>query len=147
VTSADSDRYPMTYRPYRARWVVYPTMVSIVAVVSLVAWALPGGQYGFGASDRIGMLIIGFGLAGGLGVMVRPRAVASAAGLRVTNLFRTRQLTWGDVLAVRLPTGAPWALLDLADGETLPVMAIQTADAERGRAAAAQLAELIAMRQ
>src|SRR5690625_7640036 len=51
-------------------------------------------------------------------------------GLVVRNMVRTHRFEWGQILGVSFsPAGDdPWPLLDLADGTTCAVMAIQHAD-------------------
>ena len=43
-----------------------------------------------------------------------------------------------------LPPGAPWVTLDLADGETASVLAIQGSDGNRARIALRELKSLVA---
>ena len=50
---------------------------------------------------------------------------------------------WAQIVAVRLPQGAPWATLDLADGTTVSVLAIQGSDGDRARDAVRALRSLI----
>jgi hypothetical protein len=71
-------------------------------------------------------------------------AVPSDSGLRVRNLLTTRALDWAEIVEVHLVVGAPWVTLDLDDGDTLAVMAIQKADGSFGRAEASRLAALVA---
>jgi hypothetical protein len=47
------------------------------------------------------------------------------------------------VIAVRLPPGAPWVTLDLADGNTVAVMGIQGSDGARARLAVRELRALV----
>jgi hypothetical protein len=47
------------------------------------------------------------------------------------------------VLAVHLPTGAPFATFDLADGTSTMVMAIQSADGDRAKVAVRQVRILL----
>ncbi|QIK84928.1 PH domain-containing protein [Sanguibacter sp. HDW7] len=70
-------------------------------------------------------------------------AVVSPEGIVVRNLVRTRALEWAQVESVRLGQGQPWVTLDLADGTTLAVMAVQSSDGAFGRAEAARLATLV----
>ena len=72
----------------------------------------------------------------------RSRAVARRDGLLVVNGFRSRTLVWQQILAVRMPPGAPWVTLDLSDGTTLSVMAIQSSDGGRSQVAVRQLRAL-----
>ncbi len=50
-----------------------------------------------------------------------------------------------DTVSVRFGGGNPWALLDLDDGETMSVMAVQRADGEHGETEAQRLATLVAL--
>jgi hypothetical protein len=49
---------------------------------------------------------------------------------------------WGEVLAVRLRPGDPWAFIDTSDGETVALMGIQASDGAAATAAARDLARL-----
>ncbi|GAB2543425.1 PH domain-containing protein [Brachybacterium huguangmaarense] len=71
------------------------------------------------------------------------RLEARADAVVVRNLFTTRRLEWPEIIGVSFPQGDPWAHLDLADGETLAVMAIQRSDGERGIADGRRLARLV----
>ena len=55
-------------------------------------------------------------------------AVPSRAGLVVRNLVLTRTLEWPEVVGIQFGGGEPWVTLDLEDGDTVAVMAIQKAD-------------------
>ena len=57
--------------------------------------------------------------------LTRSRAVAYADRLVVVNGYRRHEYEWPQIVAARLPPGAPWVTLDLADGETASVLAIQ----------------------
>jgi hypothetical protein len=67
--------------------------------------------------------------------------------LHVRNLFLARTVPWDEILGVRFPEGDAWAHLDLAEGDTLAVMAVQRADAQGAQTEAQRLAELVASRQ
>ena len=47
------------------------------------------------------------------------------------------------MLAVHLPRGAPFAVLDLADGTSMQTLAIQSADGDRAKVAVRQLRLLL----
>ena len=66
--------------------------------------------------------------------LVRSRVVAEPERLTVVNGYRRRDFEWAEVIAVRLPPGAPWVTLDLADGNTVPAMGIQGSDGARAKA-------------
>lgn len=70
-------------------------------------------------------------------------ALVSPEGLVVRNLVRTRAYTWAQVESVRLAQGQPWVTLDLTDGTTTAVMAVQASDGAYGRAEAVRLATLV----
>ncbi|MCM1012522.1 MULTISPECIES: PH domain-containing protein [unclassified Brevibacterium] len=67
------------------------------------------------------------------------------AGLTVRNIVRTRRFGWGQILGVTFSTYGddPWAILDLADGSTCAVMAIQHADGPRAYDEVARLRKLV----
>ena len=65
--------------------------------------------------------------------LTRSRAVAYADRLVVVNGYRRHEYEWPQIVAARLPPGAPWVTLDLADGETASVMGIQGSDGDRAR--------------
>lgn len=99
---------------------------------------------GVGALDRVGFAAVGLGIAGLLYRQATVAAVPTADGLRVRNLFLTRQLAWPEIVNVRLGDD-PWVRLDLADGDTLSVMGIQRSDGpQRVHAEASRLADLVA---
>ena len=76
--------------------------------------------------------------------LIRSRAVAYPDRLVVVNGYRRHEYEWPQIVAARLPPGAPWVTLDLADGETASVMGIQGSDGDRARAALRELKALVA---
>lgn len=64
-------------------------------------------------------------------------------GLFVRNLVRRRYLPWAAIISLRFGPDRPWAQVDLADGTTWPVMAIQSADGAHAQAQARRLAQWI----
>ncbi len=73
------------------------------------------------------------------------RARPDATHLVVRNLIRTTRLTWPEIVAVNFGGGAPWVSLDLDDGETLTVMAVQRADGPAAEEEARRLATLVVL--
>ena len=71
--------------------------------------------------------------------LVRSRVVGEADRLVVVNGYRRHEFAWAQVVAVRLPPGAPWVTLDLADGTTVSAMGIQGSDGDRARRAVREL--------
>lgn len=132
------------FRPRRARTMAWAIgAVELVALV-LLAVLLPGdGPTGFHWYDRLGVVLIGAVVALTLSRFTRLAAVPDEAGLTVRNVVNTSRLDWAQVVSVRFGGGSPWAVLDLSDGETLAVMAIQRADGDRAVAEARRLATLV----
>ncbi len=71
------------------------------------------------------------------------RADPSPNGLVVRNVVRREELSWAQIVAVRFGDAEPWVTLDLSDGDTVAVMAIQRADGARAMAEARRLAGLV----
>jgi hypothetical protein len=101
----------------RGRVTVYQqvTMLLIAAMAGAVAWGL-----------------------------MRCRLTATSAGLELVNGYRRHAYEWAEVLAVHLPAGAPFAVLDLADGTSRQTLAIQGADGDRAKIAVRELRLLLA---
>ncbi|HLS48722.1 MAG TPA: PH domain-containing protein [Actinomycetaceae bacterium] len=134
------------YAPFRPRWARY---VAIVLAVLLVAgfFALIWGMSAVGSpmepGDIGGVAVFALILIWFCFRQATVRAVPSSEGLVVRNLFITTRLTWPQIIAVHLGD-RPWAQLDLADGDTLSVMGIQSADGDFARQEARRLATLVA---
>ena len=94
--------------------------------------------------DRVAFLVCAAAGTFAIHRLANVHAVASTQGLLIVNWARSRRLEWAEVLAVRLAPGDPWVYLDVSDGTTLPVMAVQTADGARAKAMALQLAATVA---
>jgi hypothetical protein len=138
VTPAGDDERP--FRPRFARAVTLVIGVVVVVLTALLLAALTSVPWG----DRAGIGVVGLAVAWfcwrEAAVVARP----DAGGLTVRNLVVTRRLDWAEVVDVRFGEGRPWVQLDLADGGTLAVMAIQRADGDTARREARRLATLVA---
>ena len=133
------------FRPRRGRRVA--TVVGIGAGLLFLGVALvaPGsGPGAFSPVDRIGIIVVGATIGWFLSRWALVVALPSESGLTVRNLFNQRHLEWPEVVAVRFGGGGPWATLDLADGESLPVLAIQRADGLWAGEEVGRLATLVA---
>lgn len=133
------------FRPRAARLVCLPLAVSSFVFLAAIAVRLPqitGGTGGLG--DRVGFLLVGAGIAWFLLREAGVRAEPDETGLTVRNLMRRHRLDWPQIVSVRFGPDRPWVQLDLADGTTLAVMAVQRADGARARAEARRLATLVA---
>jgi hypothetical protein len=135
---------PRTWRPLGVRLAVTFFGVLLVLVCGF-AW------FGFSEDvrDRFtlfqrGTLVFLGALFGSVGwALGRSRVVAEPDRLVVVNGFRRRSWSWAEVVAIRLPRGAPWAILDLADGTTASVMALQATDGDRALAAVREVRALL----
>lgn len=113
-------------------------IAGIVAVVLLTTFTVAGllmlrthtGAY-FRLSDQLAMIGIGLFLAAGALWFARPRVRAGEDGVEVRNMVSTRHFAWGDVQGVSFPDGAPWARIELANDEYVPLVAVQAIDGER----------------
>ena len=129
------------FRPLRTRQVAYPVGIAWLLLMAVLAFFLPVPM---GPADRVGFLLLGVGAVWFLHRQASVAAVPSERGLVVRNLFLTRDLEWAEIIAVRFGGGDPWVTLDLSDGDTLAVMAVQRADGERAVAESRRLATLVA---
>ncbi len=89
----------------------------------------------------IALILVGLAL---MYAMARSKVVASDDGLVVVNGYRRRAYEWAEVVAVRMPPGAPWPTLDLADGNTVSAMGIHGSDGARARRAVHELKAVLA---
>ncbi len=121
--------------------VVLSTLFVGGAVLLLVAFADPGVIADADRAAIVGIAVVVVAVSTILG---RARAVADDDGLVVRNPIRTRRLAWEEIVAVRLGRHDSWAELDLADGTSLPVIAVQSADGARARSDVAWLAARVA---
>lgn len=135
---------PHTWRPLGPRLVGAVLGIGLL-VVYAAAWLsfdeeVQASFTGF----QLGTVFVLTGLGlGSVYALVRSRATATREGLLVVNGYRRRHLAWQQIVEVRLAPGAPWVTLDLSDGTTCSVMAIQGSDGLRARTAARQLRALV----
>lgn len=136
---------PRTWRPYGARLVgtLLGGMLLVLVVAVWIAW-------GSAVRSTFSFLqlatLVGIGLlffVGWLG-LVRSRVTAETGGLTVVNGYSRRVFEWSQVLAVHLRRGAPWAGIDLSDGTSIALFAIQGSDGERAIRAVRELRALVA---
>jgi Bacterial PH domain len=147
---AGSDRVPdtdlpVTFRPLGVRMAVVLFGLLLVGVCAVVWLAFPAEvRARFDVLQRITLLLIGLGFAAIGYAMARCRVEARPEGLLVVNGFRVREYAWGDVAGVRLRPGAPWAVVELADGSTAAAMGIQGSDGPRATAQLQRLRSILA---
>lgn len=138
---------PRRYRPFGARIATATAAAVLVAAMSFLWLMLPGEvQDDFTLFQRLTLLLFFAAVLVVLYGIFRMSALADDDGLLVVNGYRTHRHEWAELVRISLSQNRPWALIDLSDGTTVAVMAIQTADGERGMAQARELAALIAAR-
>ena len=135
---------PRTWRPLGVRLAVV-FFGGMLLVICTFAWFGfdPSVRARFTVFQRSTLIALGLLYAAVGYALARSRVVAEESGLTVVNGFKRHVYEWAQVVAVRLPQGAPWATLDLADGTTVSVLAIQGSDGDRARAAVRGLRSLI----
>ena len=134
------------FRPVRGRRTAL--LAGIAQAVVLVYVAVAMSSSGPDAAhwwDRLGVLLVSAAVGVMLWRFARLAALADDAGLVVRNLSGDRRLEWAQIVSVRFGGGHPWVTLDLSDGESLAVMAVQRADGPRAEAEARRLATLVAL--
>ena len=137
-------RLPHTWRPFGVR-LAGIVFGGALLIVCAFAW------FGFDEDTRAkftwfqrGTLVF----LGALGfsawfALVRSRVVATTEKLIVVNGYRRHEYERAEVVAVHLPPGAPWAVLDLSDGTTASALGIQGSDGARASTAVRQLRVLL----
>jgi hypothetical protein len=135
---------PRTWRPLGVRLAVL-FFGGLLAVVCVAGWIAVGpevrGKVTLYQQVTL-VLIAAMGVAIGWG-LYRCRVTATSQGLEVVNGFRTHHYAWLEVVAVHMPSGAPWPSLDLADGTSRPTFGIQSSDGDRARDAVRELRSLV----
>jgi hypothetical protein len=135
---------PRRYRPFGARIAAAVAATVLVAITAFIWLSLPASiRATFGFAERATLVAIFVAVLAALNAMFRTSAQADEGGLTVTNGYVRRRFTWPEVVRVSLSANRPWALIDLADGSTLSVMAIQGSDGARATRATRELARVI----
>jgi len=136
------------HRPFRPRaGRLVPLVLGTALLVMMLGIAVGLPQLlgrPVGAGDRVAIGAFGLASAAFLHRLASVRADATPDALVVRNILLTRRLAWAEVVSVRFGPDRPWVQLDLADGDTLAVMAVQRADGAHAQAEARRLATLVA---
>lgn len=136
---------PHTYRPLGTRMVSAVAAIALVGVVTFLWFMLPAHvRSDFGWFQRITLIAVFAAMVALLNALFRTRARADEQGLTIINGYRTHRYEWPEIVSISLNANRPWALIDLADGTTAVVMALQTSDGERATRSARELAGVIA---
>ncbi len=132
------------FRPRRGRVVALAAVWGSLVLFGAIALLMPSQTLGhWGVGDRLMFFGLGVVLALVAWRYASIVAVPSRDGLVVRNLVVTRSLEWAEVVGVQFGGGEPWVSLDLEDGDTVAVMAIQKADGEVADREASRLAALV----
>ncbi|HET7432442.1 MAG TPA: PH domain-containing protein [Nocardioides sp.] len=135
---------PHTWRPLGVRLAVL-FFGGLLVVVCVAGWVAVGPEVrGRVTVYQQATLLLIAAMAGAVAWgLVRCRVTATDLGLEVVNGYRRHAYEWPEVLAVRMPRGAPFVTLDLADGTNAMALAIQSADGDRARVAVGELRALV----
>ncbi|GAA6526687.1 hypothetical protein IDVR_24830 [Intrasporangium sp. DVR] len=114
-----------------------------LVIFGTIAVIMPEQDGRWGLADRFMLFGVGVVIAALAWRYASIVAVPSRAGLTIRNLLLTRTLEWPEVVGIQFGGGEPWVSLDLQDGDTLAVMAIQKADGAAADREASRLAALI----
>jgi hypothetical protein len=135
---------PHTWRPLGVRLALL-FFGGLLAVVCIAGWIAVGADVRSRVTvyQRGTMVLIAAMAAAVAWGLVRCRVTARESGIEIVNGYRRHAYEWPEVLAVRMPRGAPFATLDLADGTNAMAMGIQSADGDRARVAVRELRELV----
>lgn len=132
---------PVEFRPRTVRiWAYAIGTVAVVACV-VVALILPAANSDW--VDRLGFLLFGLVIFWFCHRQASVRIRATTQQVIIRGLFTTRIYEWPELFAVRFRVGDPWAHLDLSNGDTISLMALQRADGDRGLAQARAFNALI----
>ena len=147
---ADSDpgervSLPHTWRPLGVR-LAGGALGGGLLILCVGAWVAfpPDVKDTFSPFQRLTAIGLGLMAFAAWFALVRSRVVATEEHLVVVNGYKRRAFEWAQVVAISMPPGAPWATLDLDDGDTCPVMGIQGSDGDRARVAVRQVRALLA---
>jgi hypothetical protein len=133
-----------TFRPRRGRAVALGVVWTSLLVFGGLALLMPAETLGrWSIIDRLMFFALGVAIAVIAWRYASISAVPTREGLVVRNLVLTRTLSWPEIVGVQFGGGEPWVSLDLDDGDTLAVMAIQKADGEVSGREASRLAALV----
>lgn len=145
MTQPDRTGPRRAFRPRASRVVCLVLLVGTIAGAGVILRLL-GELDLLPSTESISVVVVALILVVFLLRVVTIRAIPGANSLMVRNIVLTHDVPWEQILAVHLGERS-WASLDLADGTTLSVMAIQRSDGDYGRKEAGRLAALVAIRE
>ena len=137
-------RLPARLRPFGVRLAATAMATALTVTVVAIWFAFPPEVRAQFTLFQEGTLLLIGGILFTAGfALARCRLDLDEEGLTVVNGYRTHRLAWGQVVAISLRPGNPWAVLDLSDGTSQPVMAIQGSDGPRARTHVWQVRQVV----
>lgn len=135
---------PHTWRPLGVR-LAGTFFTVLLFLVCAAAWLgfEPEVRDKFTIPERGTALLLGVAVVAIIYALGRCRLTIDGDRVTVINGYRRRDLERAQVVALWLPSGAPWAVMDLDDGTSVPVMGIQASDGPRAKAAIRAARELL----
>ena len=132
--AAPAPGLPRSYRPFGVRLMII-VLGTLLTVVALTIWfAFPAAVRAQFTAFQLGtVIVLGLGFYACGYALARSRVVAREDGLTLVNGYRSRRVTWNEVIAVSLRPGSPWAIVDLSDGTSVAAMGIQASDGPRAQ--------------
>jgi hypothetical protein len=144
VSAPDEVELPHTWRPFGAR-IAGGILGGLLLLLVVFVWLALSDDIRSRFSIFQRTTLLGFGLLGFLAfyALMRSRVSAAETGVTVVNGYRRRVFEWSQVVGVNLRRGAPWAGMDLSDGTSISMLAIQGSDGQRAIRAVRQLRRLV----
>ena len=136
---------PHTWRPLGVR-LAFGFFGGLLVVVCVAGWIAVGPEVRSRVNvyQQLTMLLLAAMAAALAWGLMRCKVMATPVGLEIVNGYHRHAYDLAEVLAVHLPPGAPFAILDLADGTSRQALGIQSADGDRARIAVRQLRMILA---
>ncbi len=145
--TAPGAQLPVTFRPLGVRIAALVLGLLLLAVVVAIWVAFPASvREDFSTFQRLTIVVFGIGACAAGFALSRSRVVAREDGLLTVNGYRSHLYAWDEVSGVTLRAGGPWAILELADGETASAMGIQGSDGSRAVQQVLALRRILAAR-
>ena len=144
MTTGGAVSLPHTWRPFGVR-IAGSILGGMLLVLVIAVWVAWGADTRSTFTFLQRATLVGLGLLGFVAfyALMRSRVTADRRGLTVVNGYRRREFEWSEVIGINLRRGAPWAGMDLSDGTSISMMAIQGSDGQRAIRAVRQLRDLV----
>ncbi len=125
-----------TYRPVAVRVAAVAALAGLLLIGGVVWAVLPATvRATFTIEQRVTIALAVLGAAVLLNGLARSRVATDRAGLTVVNGYRTHRVRWEEIESIGVGRGAPWAVLERVDGDSLQLLAVQSADGARAQTA------------